>query len=360
MIRLAQLLRQYQEPLIQQYATKMQPRHYQAMQAIMDCHTPACGEMSYVCTSCGQLETLCHSCGHRSCPACQHQTNNQWLDRQRQKLLPVEYYMVTFTLPAQLRAFIWHHQAWAFNALFSAAAQTLTTFAKHDSRLGGIPGMTGVLHTHSRRMEFHPHVHFVVPGGVFNPQHSLWKPKPGKYLFNGRAMAKVFRAKFTEAMSRQGFRIPEHAPPQWVVQCQHVGRGEPALTYLARYLYRGVIREENILRHENGEITFQYQDNQTRQWKKRTETAVKFLWLVLQHVLPKGFRRTRDYGFLHGNSGQILQRLQLILRVAFFPSEPETTVSRHCPCCQTVMRLIRFIRPRKTGVGRQAASPAGR
>ena len=101
MIRLAQLLRQYQPDLLQQYGHRIQQKHDQAMQSIAGCHTPACGEMAYVCEPCQQQENFCHSCGHRSCPACQHQLNNQWLERQRQKLLPVDYYLVTFTLPCQ-------------------------------------------------------------------------------------------------------------------------------------------------------------------------------------------------------------------------------------------------------------------
>lgn len=346
MIRLAQLLRHYQTDLTQRYQNVMQPRHTQAMQAIIDCHTPACGEISYTCAPCHQQETFCHSCGNRSCPACQHQANNQWLERQRQKLLPVEYYLITFTLPAQLRGLVWHHQQWAYHMLFEVAVSTLNSFAKKDAKLGDTLGMTGVLHTHSRQLAFHPHVHFVIPGGGLDRKRSQWRPKPGKYLFNGKALAKVFRARCLDALAKQGFRLPPSTPKDWVVQCQHVGQGEAALTYLARYLYRGVISEQNILKHEQGQVTFQYQDSQTRQWQTRTEPALKFLWLVLQHVLPKGFRRARDYGFLHGNAKKTLQRLQLILRVRVPVKVPILRKVRHCPCCGLVMLMLQFIRRR--------------
>lgn len=346
MISLAQLLRHYQSALIEQYP--LAQRHRWALQNIMDCHTPACGEMRFQCSDCHQYQQACHACGHRSCPACQHQANNLWLDRQRQKLLPVEYYMVTFTLPAQLRRFVWHHQRWAYQALFEAAVATLMLFGKNDKQLSANLGLTGVLHTHSRTLEFHPHVHFIVPNGGLSHNQRHWRQKNGKYLFNGNALGKVFRAKFIATMTQRGFYLPENTPPDWVAQCQHVGQGEAALTYLARYLYRGVINEKNILKHQDGQVTFQYQDARTKHWKTLTEPAVQFLWRVLQHVLPKGLRRTRDYGFLHGNAHRIRKRLQLILRV----KPPRQTdlqrkkLVRLCPCCGHPMQVIAFVKAR--------------
>lgn len=344
MIALAQLLRQHQTELMDCYQSKMQTPHYSAMKAIMDCHTPACGTLDYQCDSCQKQQHYYCCCGHRSCPACQHQTNNQWLYRQRQKLLPVDYFMVTFTLPYELRRFVWGHQRWAYQTLFEVAVATLASFARNDKKLGVELGMTGVLHTHSRRLEFHPHGHFVVPGGGFNKKRGLWKQKPGKYLFNGKALARVFRAKFIAAMKAQGFSVPAGIPKKWVAQCEYVGRGEPALIYLARYLYRGVISEKNILKYDDGKVTFRYKDSDTKHWKTRTETVVKFLWLVLQHVLPKGFRRIRDYGFLHGNAKKILRQLQLILRVRLPEKNHEATHDINCPCCGKAMIFLQFTR----------------
>lgn len=351
MITLAQLMRHYQSDLVAQYRSLMQSRHYAAMQSIIDCHTAECGEIQYYCRPCLQYQHCYQSCGHRSCPACQHQSNNQWLDRQRQKLLPLDYFMVTFTLPYQLRGLVWHHQKWAYRTVFEVAVQTLTRFAQNDHKLGDELGLTGVLHSHSRRLEFHPHVHFIVPAGGLSKRRRYLKQKPGKYLFNGIALAQVFRAKFIAAMKQQGFSLPPNTPTDWVAQCEYVGQGEAALTYLARYLYRGVISEQNILAHHRGMVTFRYQENQSQQWKTRTEPAVKFLWLVLQHVLPKGFRRVRDYGFLHGNAKRLLQRLQLMLRVRVPMIEEKPRKEHDCPCCGCAMQLVRFIRPTPRSLG---------
>ncbi len=138
------------------------------------------------------------------------------------------------------------------------------------------------------------HVHFVV---ALNKAKSQ---KTGKYLF--KVTLKVFRGKFVTLMAETGYYLPADTPKSWVADCEHVGSGDAALTYLARYLYRSVISEQNILRINNGKITFQYKESKSKQFKTITEPANAFLWRILQHVLPKGFRRARNYGFLHGNA----------------------------------------------------------
>jgi hypothetical protein len=302
MITLAEVARDHRQALIQQYGHLMKPEHHFALRALINCRTPAYGEMSYRCDPCHQSQSYCHSCGHRFCPKCQHQCNSQWLARQQQKLLPVDYYMVTFTLPYEITQCVWHHQRLAYAALFDAAVETLNTFAGNDKKLGGSLGMTAVLHTHNRRQDYHPHVHLIVPAGSFDKKTASLHTKTGGYLFNEFALAKVFRAKFLTLLKKKSILCPDSLPKKGVAQCQRVGRGEPALKYLARYLYRGVIREKNIIRYENGEVSFQYKDSKTNTWNTRTEVAVKFLWMVLQHVLPKGFRKARDYGFSPGGA----------------------------------------------------------
>jgi len=252
--------------------------------------------------------------------------------------------MVTFTLPSELRAFVWHHQSWAYEALMSTAVETLNTFAQRDKNLDGTLGLTSVLHTHSRRKNYHPHVHVIVPNGGFNKRHRFWRQKAGRYLFNGKALAKVFRAKFLSRMHQAGFYVPKQLPLKWITQCKRIGSGEPALVYLARYLYRGVINEKDIIQSRDGEVSFRYKDSKTNRWEIRTEPVAKFLWLILQHVLPKGFRRTRDYGFLHGNAKKTLYQLQLMLRVNTPEIKEKTNHIICCPCCGFSMRFIGMIR----------------
>lgn len=342
MISIAAIANQYQTKFESEYAHLIQPNHRRALDKIIQCHTPQAGALLYHCEPCCLDTTLYPSCGHRHCPACQHKANNDWLELQRQKLLPVDYYLVTFTLPYQLRQFVWQHQKWAYQAIFRAAKETLQSFFKHDKKLGEQIGLTGVLHTHSRKLDYHPHVHLVVPSGGLNSDRTLWQKKSGKYLFKADNLAKVFRGKFIQLMLEAGYYLPKETPRNWVADCELVGQGDSALTYLARYLYRGVISERNILSLKNDQVTFQYKDSKSNSFKTITEPATKFLWRIMQHVLPKGFRRARDYGFLHGNAKLTLKRLQLILRIVLPPSPAKQKKSVCCSNCAGEMDLYRI------------------
>ena len=196
-----------------------------------------------------------HSCGHRSCPRCQNHDTTLWLERQQQKLLPVDYFMVTFTLPYELRDWVWRNQKQLYALMIQCAVSTLKTFGVNEKKLGGDLGLTTVLHTHNRRLDYHPHLHVIVPGGCMNKKRNQWTKRQGDYLFNAFALAKVFRGCFLASAAQ--FRLPK-TPAKWVVDCQQVGRGLPALQYLSRYLYRGVISEKNIVSDDGHYVTFRY------------------------------------------------------------------------------------------------------
>lgn len=342
-MQLLPIIEHYQESFLQQYGNRLTSEQRQALHAMQDCRTAQCGEMRLHCQACDGIQSAYHSCGHRACPRCQHHDTARWLDRQQRKLLPVRYFMVTFTLPAQLRPLAWQHQKSIYAMLFDCAVGTLKDFGINSRKLGGDLGMTAVLHTHSRRLDYHPHVHIVIPGGSLNKARKQWRKLKGKYLFNHKALAKVFRARLLAALQREDFTIPR-MPASWVVDCKQVGKGLPALTYLARYLYRGVISENNILHDDGEQVTFRYKDGQTGEHRTRTVSGEQFLWLLLRHVLPKGFRRVRDFGFLHGNARKSLRLLQWLLNVAV----PEIIVERTrpmflCAHCHKPMAILAFI-----------------
>ncbi len=344
-MQLASLVHQYLAAFKAKYAAQLLPGHLRAIGAIQRCRTPDSGEMLLACTDCGGQLRQPRSCGHRSCPKCQNHETSQWLDRQQAKLLPVEYFMVTFTLPCELRALAWRHQTILYNLLFATAVSTLKDFGLNPKQLAADIGMTAVLHTHSRRLDYHPHLHVVVPGGGVNRATRQWKKTRGKFLFNECALARVFRARLLAALKAAGLALPGKLPDKWVVDCKHVGKGAPALKYLSRYLYRGVISEKNIVASHNGKVTFKYIDSNTGQTQYRTIKGGDFLWLVLQHVLPKGFRRIRDYGFLHGNARKLLVLIQLTLKVMITARHIRSRPVFSCPRCQSPMRILGFIRP---------------
>ena len=291
------------------------------------CRTRQSPKMLVVCDECDRQTYVPHSCGHRHCPHCQSHESQQWLERQLKKQVPAEYFLVTFTLPAEVRPLAWSHQRQLYSAMIQCCWDTLRTFSQNDKQLQGIPGAIAVLHTHSRCLDFHPHVHIVMPAAAIDALNGLWRTKRSKpkvknkiknqsgYLFNHKALAKVFRAKMLEAMTQAELALPERHPTKWVVDCKSVGSGEKALIYLGRYLYRGVIQEKDIVAYQDGSVTFRYQNSTTKQIEFKTVPGPQFLWLILQHVLPKGFRRARNFDFLHPNSKHSIQLLQYLLKL---------------------------------------------
>ena len=342
---LASIVHAYRAGFEQKYDDAITRPMLNAMDAVLACRTERYGKMSLGCPRCQSRAEQYHSCGHRSCPACQHYDTGQWLERQAQKLLPVDYTMATFTLPRELRNLAWYHQRAVYALLFECAISTLKSFGLTDKALGGELGFTAVLHTHSRRLAFHPHVHIVIPGGCFLARRRQWKKRRGKYLFNEFNLAKVFRARLLAAIAGAGFSLPDNVPEQWVVNCTHVGKGLPALQYLSRYLYRGVISENNIIADDGTFVTFRYRESDSNTIKTRRCQGEDFLWLVFQHVLPKGFRRARDYGFLHGNASKIRQLIQMVLRVTLPAPAPKTRPAFMCPHCKVAMKIIAFTPP---------------
>ena len=182
-----------------------------------------------------------------------------------------------------------------------------------------------------------------MPAAIVDKKNQLWRTKDSKYLFNHKALAKVFRAKLLTRMKEEKFSFPDNIPKVWVVNCQFVGAGDKALIYLGRYLYRGVIREADILSCENGKVTYRYQDSKTKRYKQKTVSGADFLWLVIQHVLPKGFRRARNFGFLHPNSKKAIQLIYKLLKL--IPIKFETIAKPRpqfkCPCCDKPMIVRR-------------------
>jgi len=352
MIRLSSIINTFEASFLVQYGHMLLPSHRKALAAMKICRSHLSPKMLVGCTQCDQQLYVPHSCGHRNCPHCQAHESQQWLERQLKKQVPAEYFLATFTLPAEFRSLAWQHQRTIYALMMQSGWETLKAFSQNDKQLQGIPGATAVLHTHSRCLGFHPHVHVVIPAAAIDQARRLWRTKAARntgktekkksYLFNHKALAKVFRARMLAAMTQKELALPTKHPKKWIVDCKSVGSGEKALIYLGRYLYRGVIQEKDMVACANGKVTFRYQNSKTRQIEFKTVTGEAFLWLILQHVLPKGFRRARNFGFLHPNSKQLIQVLQLLFK--FDPNRALAWMKKRpamiCSCCGGSMKII--------------------
>jgi hypothetical protein len=357
MIRLGAVIDSFEADFLAQYRNRLTADHYRALAAMKQCRTQASPMMQVKCTGCTHQKLVPHSCGHRHCPHCQHHESQQWLERQLKKQVPAEYFLLTFTLPAEFRALGRAHQGLVYALLMRCCWETVRTFSQNDKQLRGTPGAIAVLHTHTRRLDYHPHVHLVMPAAAVDGVQKRWRTKrrgkaKGGYLFNHKALAKVFRAKLLATIAAAGLTLPHRHPEKWVVDCKAVGSGAKALIYLGRYLYRGVIAEKDIVACADGKVTFRYRNAKTGKMERRTVTGTQFLWLVLQHVLPKGFRRARNFGFLHPNCKRLIALLHLLLK--FAPGRALAWVKERapilCTCCGAVMVIVRTrIPPRFSG-----------
>jgi hypothetical protein len=361
MITLASLIDRFGAECVARYGQALLPSHRQALQAMQRCRTHMAPRMLAQCSGCDERLCVPHSCGHRSCPHCQHFESQRWLERQTQRLVAGDYFLVTFTLPAQLRPLAWQHQRIVYDLLMDCAWQTLRTFSQNHRHLRGSPGAISVLHTHARDLHFHPHVHLVIPGAALDSEHRLWRtlPAKAKYLFNGKALAKVFRARFLAALSEHGLLAPD-VPMKWVTHCTRVGDGRKALVYLGRYLYRGVIQEHDIVGCNAVNVTYRWRDGKTGRTMTRTVAGAAFLWLLLQHVLPRGFRRSRNHGFLHPNSKRLVALMQLLVfrpPSAAVPSPQRPAFV--CRCCGAPMTIVERRLPPQRGAPPPAAPAHG-
>lgn len=328
--------------LLQQQAGTLETRHLtpdigRAIFAMTRCRTGALGTSQWACQGCHYDERTPLSCGHRHCPQCQHPHTVQWLQRQAAKLLPTSYFMVTFTLPAPLRHLARTQAKPLYALMFSVAASVLKEFAQRKH--SGDSGFTLVLHTHNRRRDMHPHLHAIVPAGFYHPARRQWHKGNKQFLYPHAALASVWRARLLAAINAHPtLTLPPSLPTQWVVDCRAVGQGLPALKYLSRYLYRGVLPDKDIIDISDAQVTFRYTDSQTKQSMTRSLPTPHFLMLILQHVLPKGLQRVRDYGLLHGSAKQKRLTIQLmLLHRAHWTLPIDVPVNVHttrcCPTC---------------------------
>lgn len=286
-------------------AHPLRPAQRRALLAIQRCRTPALGGHVYRCTDCASTDFAYHSCHHRSCPRCGGAGTAAWTAKQTARLLPVPYFLVTFTVPEELRAGFAAEPAAMHDALFEESAATLQQVAAEPRLVGAELGFVGVLHTWGRQLQRHPHVHYIVPGGGLRADGKKWiATKQADWLLPVKKLAAVFARRMEETW-RAGHAAAHAAVPAgvwrrpWVVHCQPAGSGEAVVKYLARYVARTAISDERIVRADDDAVVFGYTDTQTQQRRECTLTAAEFMRRYLQHVPPPGQHCVRYFGWMH-------------------------------------------------------------
>jgi len=366
------------------------------MSAIEQCRSAALGGHVERCEECGHSRIAYNSCRNRHCPKCQGAAARDWLAARKADLLPVGYFHLVFTLPAEIAPIAYQNKAVVYNLLFRAAAETLLTIAADPKHLGARIGATAVLHSWGSAMTHHPHVHMIVPGGGISLDGTRWVPcRPG-FLLPVRVLSRLFRRLFLAGLAeahaagrlvffgeieslRHCPAFKAHLAPlrrkNWFVYAKPPFAGPAAvLAYLARYTHRVAISNSRLLALDERGVTFRYKDyRRDGQARYRTMTlaADEFIRRFLLHVLPKGFHRVRHYGLLAstGCKANIARARELIAApipeaaspAARDATDPDTPADHRppCPCCGGTMIIVEVFGRGGTPRGPPSATASG-
>ena len=353
---LAEIVATYGKEYLNKFEGRMLPSHKRALEDILACRTEAMGGNLCECEECGYQHYAYHSCKNRSCPTCHSSDTKKWLEKREVELLPIRYFHAVFTIPSELRDIVRSNQKLLYAVLTRAAVDTLQKIGLDPKFVGCKLSMMTVLHTWTRALEFHPHVHMLVPGGGLD-KDGVWRSARKKFLVPVQALSRMFRARF---MKLARLALPEATFAQevwnkeWVVFCKPTfNRARNVLRYLGRYVHRIAITNDRILSTKDSTVTFRYQESKSGTWKTMSLQGEEFLRRYLQHVLPRGFHKVRYYGILSPANRGTLKTVQLLLADWQKSKEEEkqetaeATSKSVCPCCKEGTMVIISWLPRK-------------
>ena len=315
MPKVVDIFRDGGDAYLSEFEPHMLPSHRRALSDILACRTPAMGGHVPVCADCGTPQPhVYHSCRNRACPQCHVQRTQKWLDARARDLLPVPYYHIIMTVSPDVRVVARQHQEVVLDAIMCAAAASLHTLALDPRFGGGRIGSLMVLHTWTRALMWHPHVHILIPAVVMRPD-GTWVVHPGRALVPTQPLMKMFRGKLNDLLQRRlpGVTLPPAAwSTAWVGKSRRCDEGpEKVLQYLARYVFRGPMSDRRILQAENGRVVIGYRDSETQKPGTVTLSTTEFMRRYLQHTLPRGFHKVRYHGLWAPANRRILYSLQL-------------------------------------------------
>jgi hypothetical protein len=324
-------------------ASRLPPPQRRALLAILRCRTPALGGHVYQCGACNEMDFAYHSCHHRSCPRCGGAGTAAWTAQQVERLLPVPYFLVTFTVPEAVRPIFAARPELLHDLFFAQAAHALQTVAAVPRHLGAELGMIGVVHTWGRQLQHHPHLHFIVAGGGLTVDRQHWRSaRRADWLLPKNAVEAALRQGMDEALRHAAPDLHAQVPDScwregWWLHWQAAGTGENVVKYLARYVRRTAITDERIISVTEHSVTFRYTDSATQARKECTLSADEFMRRYLQHVPPPGQHRVRYFGWMHPAAKRRRLIVETLLAVPIVVRSPATEPSAawhlRCPHC---------------------------
>ena len=352
---LGDVIRRFGAALLQRRGATLTSAQHAVLSTLGRCHTAALGGHLYRCDQCGAELPVYNSCGNRHCPSCLGHRSAEWLTARAAELLPVSYFHVVFTVPAEIAALSLGNKKVVYSVLFRAASEALLEVAANPKYLGATVGFLAILHTWTQTLLHHPHVHCIVPGGGLSPDRSRWIRSRDDFLLPIRVLSRLYRGKFLAYLaaaaragtlhfagvtaplaSPSGFDafLREQRGKEWVVYAKPpFGSPEHVLKYLARYTHRVAISDRRILGIQSDAVTFGYRDNASGGHRAMTLDGVEFLRRFLLHILPTGFVRIRYFGLL-ANRGRALNLAccrELLAATALGAAAPTMPISPSIP-----------------------------
>jgi len=318
------------------------PPARRALHAILRCRTPALGGHVYRCTACDETDYAYHSCHHRSCPRCGGADTAAWTQQQTERLLPVPYFLVTFTVPEAVRPIFAARPEVVHDLFFTQAARALQTVAAVPRHLGAELGLIGVLHTWGRQLQHHPHLHFLVAGGGLTTDRKAWRAaQRPDWMLPKAPIEAALRSTMDEALRHAAPDLHSQIPDScwrdgWWIHWQPAGTGENVVKYLARYVRRTAISDERIVALNDEAVTFRYTDTATQARRECTLPADEFMRRYLQHVPSPGQHRVRYYGWMHPAAKRrriIVETLLAVVIVVRPKVEAPEPWHLRCPHC---------------------------
>lgn len=342
---------------LQRHSSAMPKTHRKVIDAIITCRTEACGIAFYQCDSCTESQQFFRSCGNRHCPTCQYGKAQQWLQTQIARQLPGHHFLITFTVPEQLRSLLRQHQRVGYSALFKASSDAIKKLATDPKHIDAdLPGFFGVLHTWGRTLQYHPHIHYIVSGGALRSSDGSWHPSKIDFFLPVKALSKIFRAKFRDLMKQAQLfdKIPADVwQVDWNVNSQAVSSSEACLKYLAPYVFKVAISNSRIVGVQHRTVLIRYRKLHSERSRILALDAMEFIRRFLQHVLPTGFMKIRYYGFMNPNCAVPLDRIRALIELSYgfaidLPvPEIEPPPRSTCPSCGGLLKLRSLLAPRK-------------
>ena len=302
-----------------QWGSAMPARQREVLATLLSCRTPRRGGQLWRCPEHPHYHYVYHSCNDRHCPQCGNAQGQEWLDPQFHRLwLPVDYFLITFTAPEPLRRWIRSHPKLGYDQFYAASAQALQDLARHPQRLGAQLGFMGVLHTSSRTLIYHPHIHYLVPGGGLSLDGCQWVAPKRKFLLPHVPLADRFRNLFRQGLEQHAPEALQEIAPKvwrqrWVVDVEAVGNGENALRYLGRYVFHTATGNRRLPLLPDGRLRWTYRDSQTHKITTLDLEPLELIRRFLQHVLPAGYSRVRYFGWLSPAARQKANRVRVLL-----------------------------------------------